>query len=93
MEDSGLHSHGSVYLIVHTRETGTKQIYQVVEETVLSDATGLHLDAGPYMLIYSRAVQDPHDFCSYWPTALKVCRYHFPLETPDGPFIFRNPQR
>jgi len=40
---------------------------------VLTDNTGLHLGAGPYMLIYSRATQE-HDVKSDWPTTFKdVC--------------------
>lgn len=36
----------------------TQSFRQVPEETVLNDTTGLHMGAGPYMLIYSKAV-DP----------------------------------
>jgi flagellar motor switch protein FliG len=34
------------------------QNLKVTEEAVLGDATGLHLGAGPYMLMYSRALDE-----------------------------------
>ncbi|KAF9531048.1 hypothetical protein CPB83DRAFT_849241 [Crepidotus variabilis] len=34
------------------------EVTQVPEETVFADTTGLHLGAGPYMLIYSRQLSD-----------------------------------
>ena len=46
-------------------------VCKVSLETVLTDATGLHLGAGPYMLIYSRACEvTPEKYP--WPTELKV---------------------
>ena len=43
------------------------------EETVLTDATGLHLGAGPYFLIYSRAMsQEEEDAPVEWPEYIKV---------------------
>jgi predicted SprT family Zn-dependent metalloprotease len=53
--------------------------YQASEETVLTDRTGVHLGAGPYMLLYSRALT-PDDQTEYeskkieWPELLRVCR-------------------
>lgn len=48
---------------------------KVSEELVLTDNTGLHLGAGPYMLIYSRATEE-HDVKSEWPSTFKVYRKH-----------------
>ena len=35
-----------------------QEVTEVPEETVLADPTGLHLGAGPYMLIYSRQLSE-----------------------------------
>jgi hypothetical protein len=52
--------------------------YQVSEETVLTDRTGVHLGAGPYMLLYSRALtpdeQTAYESKTEWPELLRVCR-------------------
>lgn len=46
---------------------------QVSEGTVLTDATGLHLGAGPYFLIYSGALTDEEEnLRAQWPESLKV---------------------
>ncbi|KAL5514775.1 hypothetical protein ACEPAG_2091 [Sanghuangporus baumii] len=45
-------------------------IVEVSEEVVLTDTTGLHLGAGPYMLIYSRETAEV-DVKSCWPTRFK----------------------
>lgn len=45
---------------------------QVPEETVLTDATGFHLGAGPYMLIYSRAVPEGDQEPLPWPEDVVV---------------------
>ncbi|KAF9453345.1 hypothetical protein P691DRAFT_719810 [Macrolepiota fuliginosa MF-IS2] len=42
-------------------------VTEVPEETVLSDPTGLHLGAGPYMLIYSRHVEIENLSMPQWP--------------------------
>lgn len=47
---------------------------QVPEETVLTDATGLHMGAGPYFLIYNRALSEHEEKATLaWPEGLKVC--------------------
>jgi hypothetical protein len=46
---------------------------QVSEETVLTDPTGFHLGAGPYMLIYSRAVLEEDRGPLPWPEEVVVC--------------------
>lgn len=42
-------------------------VVEVPEETVLSDPTGLHLGAGPYMLIYSRHLEEKDLVMPQWP--------------------------
>lgn len=50
------------------------QSYQVPEETVLSDPTGLHLGAGPYMLFYSRHLSEEElNMPLTWPKVFMVC--------------------
>ena len=47
---------------------------QVSEESVLEDPVGLHLGAGPYLLLYSQALPDgaePVDL--QWPPPIKAC--------------------
>lgn len=47
---------------------------QVSEQMVLNDPTGLHLGAGPYFLIYSRAVSDDYiEPRLAWPEGITVC--------------------
>lgn len=43
----------------------------MAEDAVLQDQTGFHLGAGPYMLFYSRAV-DEEALAYNWPEFLKV---------------------
>ncbi|KAL5520705.1 hypothetical protein ACEPAF_2707 [Sanghuangporus sanghuang] len=45
-------------------------VVEVSEEVVLTDTTGLHLGAGPYLLIYSRETAEV-DVKSCWPTRFK----------------------
>ena len=45
---------------------------QVSEEIVLTDQTGFHLGAGPYMLIYSRAVPEGDEGPLPWPEHVVV---------------------
>lgn len=45
---------------------------QVSEETVLHDPIGLHLNAGPFFLIYSRAIPE-ESLRPDWPENVKVC--------------------
>jgi hypothetical protein len=50
--------------------------YQVPEETVLSDPTGLHLGAGPYFLVYSRYLSEEEiNRPLVWPKVFKVGFY------------------
>jgi hypothetical protein len=49
-------------------------VTQVAEEMVLSDPTGLHMGAGPYMLFYSRSDSQPVDAPLYWPKTHRVSR-------------------
>ncbi|KAI5120397.1 hypothetical protein M0805_000176 [Coniferiporia weirii] len=50
--------------------TQDSSVVEVSEEVVLTDNTGLHLGAGPYMLIYSRETEEV-DLKSLWPTVFK----------------------
>ena len=45
---------------------------QVSEEAVLTDPTGFHLGAGPYMLIYSRAIPESDQEPLQWPDDVMV---------------------
>ena len=50
---------------------------QVSEDTVFTDPTGLHLGAGPYLLIYSKAMSAEHTSELErlpWPEKIKVNR-------------------
>lgn len=52
---------------------------QVSEEVVLTDATGLHMGAGPYFLIYNRALSEEEEKVNEaWPEGLKV-RFFSPI--------------
>ncbi|KAF4612879.1 hypothetical protein D9613_010996 [Agrocybe pediades] len=60
---SGLPGRKQMYSYVQDTEgvwwkTVDTEVTEVPEETVLSDPTGLHLGAGPYMLFYSRHLSD-----------------------------------
>ena len=43
------------------------------EETVLNDCVGLHLGAGPYFLVYSRALsEEEENVRAHWLEGVKV---------------------
>jgi len=48
---------------------------QVTEDIVLNDTSGLHLGAGPYLLLYSRILDEENErlACLPWPGEIKVC--------------------
>lgn len=56
----GLYGRNHVYSYVRQGESWWKivdhAVTQVTEEAVLNDANGLHLNSGPFLLIYSRAI-------------------------------------
>ncbi|KAH9929699.1 uncharacterized protein B0H18DRAFT_873777 [Fomitopsis serialis] len=50
------------YLVTEVRHhSGVSGHQQVPEETVLNDCVGLHLGAGPYFLVYSRALSEEEE--------------------------------
>ncbi|THH08979.1 hypothetical protein EW145_g2341 [Phellinidium pouzarii] len=51
-------------------KTQDANVVEVSEEVVLTDNTGLHLGAGPYMLIYSREMEEV-ELKSTWPTVFR----------------------
>ncbi|KAI0768258.1 hypothetical protein BD413DRAFT_696035 [Trametes elegans] len=60
------------YIVTEVFPAFTWRVSQVPEETVLNDATGLHLGAGPYFLLYSRAMsQEEEDARATWHEAIK----------------------
>ncbi|KAI0061145.1 hypothetical protein BV25DRAFT_1827015 [Artomyces pyxidatus] len=69
---------GRKHLYTYVNEGGTwwktvdYEVTEVSEETVLTDSAGLHLNGGPYILMYSRVLSDEQIKapCS-WPEALK----------------------
>jgi hypothetical protein len=66
-----------VFLLLTLRFCGrSHDREQVSEELVLTDTTGLHLGAGPYLLMYSRALSEDelanHEATSDWPELLLV---------------------
>jgi len=68
----GLYGRSHLYSYVNDNGTWWKtvdwDVTEVSEETVLTDPAGLHLGAGPYMLIYSRAVPEKdHQKPLQWP--------------------------
>jgi len=67
----GVYGRNHLYSYVNDNETWWKTVDWVVtevsEETVLTDPTGLHLGAGPYMLIYSRAIPEGEQEPLQWP--------------------------
>ena len=76
VEDHGLQGHtGAPTLLTTLHCPPNLSLHlQVSEETVLTDPTGLHLGAGPYFLIYSRAIPwEDEDMRSSWPEDVKVC--------------------
>lgn len=57
----------------YSRESALYSVVQVSEEVVLTDSVGLHLGAGPYFLIYSRALsEDEEHIRAPWPEGVKV---------------------
>ncbi|KAF7982834.1 hypothetical protein HWV62_25790 [Athelia sp. TMB] len=75
----GLFGRRSLYSYVQDQDkwwkTHDASVTEVTEETVLSDSTGLHLGAGPYMLIYSQNMpEELHDevLKPNWPQKLTV---------------------
>ncbi|KAH7925332.1 hypothetical protein BV22DRAFT_1104980 [Leucogyrophana mollusca] len=73
----GLYGRKHLYSYVQEKgiwwKTADSLITQVPEETVLNDAAGLHLHAGPYLLIYSRALPESteEEIPLPWPEHLK----------------------
>ncbi|KAH9988118.1 hypothetical protein BJV74DRAFT_840135 [Russula compacta] len=68
---NGLYGRDDLYSYVNDNGTWWKTVdwavTEVSEETVLTDSTGFHLGAGPYMLIYSRAVPEGDQAPLQWP--------------------------
>ncbi|KAI9464009.1 hypothetical protein BJY52DRAFT_1401276 [Lactarius psammicola] len=78
----GLYGRSHLYSYVNDNGTWWKTVdwavTEVSEETVLTDQTGFHLGAGPYMLIYSRAVPEGDQGPLPWPENVVVrARLHF----------------
>lgn len=67
----GLYGRSHLYSYVNDNGTWWKTVdwavTEVSEETVLTDQTGFHLGAGPYMLVYSRAVPEGDQGPLPWP--------------------------
>ncbi|OAX43748.1 hypothetical protein K503DRAFT_680461 [Rhizopogon vinicolor AM-OR11-026] len=70
--------YGRKHLYSYVQEKGAwwriedASVTQVSEDNVLEDSVGLHLGAGPYLLLYSRALpEEPLDL--QWPPPIKVC--------------------
>jgi len=81
----GLFGRKQVYSYVYDKgswwKTADNEVTQVSEETVFTDPTGMHLGAGPYMLIYSRALtpeeQGQYDAADFgWPDLLQNSIQH-----------------
>jgi len=52
--------------------TNDQEVHEVHEDLVLNDTAGLHYGAGPYMLLYSRALpEDMENAAVQWPERLK----------------------
>ncbi|KAJ3567931.1 hypothetical protein NP233_g6045 [Leucocoprinus birnbaumii] len=67
---TGLPGRKQIYSYVQDIHGGMVEdcrLYRDREETVFSDPTGLHLGAGPYMLIYSRHVEKENLVTPQWP--------------------------
>lgn len=72
----GVFGRSHIYSYVQQDKTWWKtvdcSVAEVSEETVLEDSTGLHLGAGPYLLIYSRALpENEAERTLPWPEAIK----------------------
>ncbi|KAI0267397.1 hypothetical protein BC834DRAFT_968906 [Gloeopeniophorella convolvens] len=64
----GMYGRKHLYSYVNDNGTWWRTVdWDATEELVLTDTTGLHLGAGPYMLIYSRAVPDEELQPLLWP--------------------------
>lgn len=76
VEDCGSRSYrGIVRAVYITRpdQVFIPGVLQVPEETVLTDPTGIHLGAGPYMLFYSRHMSEEQlREPLVWPTVFSV---------------------
>jgi len=63
-----------VYSYIHHDDTWWKivdhTVTKVTLETVLNDKDGMHLGAGPFLLIYSRSLPKP--LISEWPDVIKI---------------------
>ncbi|KAG0699074.1 hypothetical protein DFH29DRAFT_938334 [Suillus ampliporus] len=73
--------YGRKHLYSYVQEKGAwwkiedTSITQVSEENVMEDSVGLHLGAGPYLLLYSRALPEGAELLDLqWPPPIKVCR-------------------
>ncbi|KAK7683627.1 hypothetical protein QCA50_013465 [Cerrena zonata] len=72
----GLYGRSHVYSYVKQNDKWWKvvdySVTEVPESTVLTDATGLHLNAGPFFLIYSRAISEEEEAARpNWPENVK----------------------
>ncbi|KAA1474450.1 hypothetical protein DENSPDRAFT_841038 [Dentipellis sp. KUC8613] len=71
----GLFGRNHMYSYVQQGSTWWKtvdyEVTEVSEEAVLNDPVGLHLGAGPYLLIYSRAVPEFESKSLPWPEDVK----------------------
>jgi hypothetical protein len=77
------------------RVAETQSFHQVPEETVLNDSTGLHMGAGPYMIIYSRAIdsepemENMEEVAAQYDRGVKVSEHSPSCSlTPDSRFLF-----
>lgn len=73
----GLYGRKHLYSYVHDKgqwwKIADSLIEQVTEDIVLNDTSGLHLGAGPYLLLYSRILdeEDERLACLPWPGEIK----------------------
>ena len=74
VEDGRLYSHRGVsFILLPFFLLWFSGLYQVSEEIVLSDPTGLHLGAGPYMLVYSQYLSEEEmNRPLIWPKVFRV---------------------
>ncbi|KAI1792356.1 hypothetical protein LXA43DRAFT_1060642 [Ganoderma leucocontextum] len=88
----GLYGRNHLYSYVKHKgqwwKTLDYSVTKVSEETVLTDATGLHLSAGPYYLLYSHAVSEEEENARVdWPENFKNSVKHnnraFLRDLPD----------